>query len=189
MHATGPSRPPPRPPRNCAPVWALVLGLALVLLAPAADAQWRWRDANGRINASDRPPPREVPDKDILSRPNTQQVRRVVDPSTAASAASAPAPAAPVAGASAPPTPLQAEVEARKKRAEQEQAARARAEEERLAQQRAENCRRARGHLTALESGQRIARTNERGEREVLDDRGRAEEVRATRVVIASDCR
>ena len=62
------------------------------------------------------------------------------------------------------------------------------ADEERLAAQRADNCRRARGHLAALESGQRIARTNERGEREVLDDKGRADEMRQARAVIASDC-
>ena len=63
------------------------------------------------------------------------------------------------------------------------------AEEERLAPQRAENCRRARSHLSAMESGQRIARVNDKGEREVLDDRGRAEEMRQAREVIASDCR
>ena len=39
-----------------------------------------------------------------------------------------------------------------------------------LAAQRRENCGRARGHASALESGQRIARTNEKGEREILDD-------------------
>jgi hypothetical protein len=40
-----------------------------------------------------------------------------------------------------------------------------------------------------MESGQRMARVNEKGEREVLDDRGRAEEMRQARSVIASDCR
>lgn len=161
------------------------LALVLAAWAPEAQAQWRWRDGRGQITVSDRPPPREVPEKDILSRPTTVPLRRIAPAEAPASGASAPAAAA----ASAPPSPLQAEVEARKRRAEQEQAARSKAEEERLAQQRAENCRRARGHLAALDSGQRIARTNERGEREVLDDKGRAEETRAARAVIASDCR
>ena len=41
----------------------------------------------------------------------------------------------------------------------------------------------------ALQGGQRIARINDKGEREVLDDRGRADEMRQARDVIASDCR
>jgi len=91
--------------------------------------------------------------------------------------------------AAASATPLEAEVEARRRAAEQQAAARAKVDEERLAAQRAENCRRARSHLAALESGQRMARSNERGEREVLDDKGRADEMRQARAVIASDCR
>jgi hypothetical protein len=40
-----------------------------------------------------------------------------------------------------------------------------------------------------LESGQRIARVNAQGEREVLDDKGRAEEMQRARQVMASDCK
>jgi hypothetical protein len=34
-----------------------------------------------------------------------------------------------------------------------------------------------------------MARVNDKGEREVLDDRGRADESRLARQVVASDCR
>ena len=159
----------------------LLISTALALAATAAQAQWKWRDKTGQVNASDRPPPMEVPEKDILSRPTPEAVRRVA----AAPAASAASVAAPAPGKG----PLEREVDARKRQAEQEQAAKARAEEEKLAAQRSENCRRARGHVAALESGQRMARTNEKGEREVLDDRGRADEMRQAREVIASDCK
>lgn len=176
-----------------------LVALAAATLATPAEAQWRWRDASGRITASDRPPPKEIPEKDILSRPGSAQQRRAAV--VAADAASAPAaassePAAAASGAApqgvlaaSSPGGLQAEVEARRRRAEQEQAARAKAEEAKLAAQRAENCRRARAHVAALESGQRMARVNERGEREVLDDRARADEMRSARAVISSDCR
>ena len=158
-------------------LWMLMLALA----APLAHAQWKWRDQTGQINASDRPPPRDIPEKDILARP-APEARRASTPAPAASAASAAVPAArPPAG--------DPQLEARRRAAEQEQAAKAKAEDERNKQQRAENCRRARGHLAALETGQRIARINEKGEREVLDDRGIAEETRQARSVIASDCR
>ena len=43
--------------------------------------------------------------------------------------------------------------------------------------------------LATLDSGQRIARINAEGEREILDDEARAEEARRAREVIASDCR
>lgn len=174
----------PRPGAATRLLWPSLLALACLFTAAGpADAQWRWRDKNGQINASDRPPPLDIPDKDILSRPPANETRR---------AAPTAAPATPAAGASAPaaaPTALEREVQARKKAAEQEQAAKAEADKERQAQLKAENCRNARGHLAALDSGQRIARTNEKGEREILDDKGRADEQRRAREVIASDCR
>lgn len=161
--------------------WLIALALTATSLASLeAQAQWTWRDKSGQVNASDRPPPRDVPEKDILSRP-TPDARRAAAPAAAPSAT-------PVASASAP-TALDKEVQARKRATEQEQAAKAKAEEERTAGLRAENCRSARSHLASLESGQRIARTNDKGEREVLDDAGRATELRKAREVIASDCR
>ena len=136
------------------------------------------------MTISDLPPPRDVPDKDILKRPDALTRKMAA------------APAAPVAAsspASAAATPVRPagdkELEARKRVAEQEQQAKARADEQKLAAQRADNCRRARAYLTDLQSGQRIARTNDKGEREVLDDKARAEELRRANDVIASDCK
>lgn len=179
--------------KRCGTVLALPLAVATLLLAlsPAADAQWRWRDKTGQINASDRPPPKDVPEKDILGRPGTDARRAAANQAaqSAAAASGATDAATAPAAASAPPTVLEREVQARKRASEQEQSTKAKVEEERLSVQRAENCRAARGHLAALDSGQRIARTNDKGEREVLDDKGRADEQRRTREVVASDCR
>lgn len=158
---------------------ATALALALAAAATTAQAQWKWRDKSGQVNVSDRPPPMDVAEKDILARPTPESVRRPA-PAPAASAASA---ATPARG------PLERELALRRRAAEQEQSAKAKAEEERVAAQRAENCRRARNHVAALESGQRMARVNDKGEREVLDDRGRADELRQAREIIASDCK
>ena len=157
---------------------AYTVAALLCLIAVCADAQWKWRDKEGRITASDLPPPRDIADKDILVRPAPESRRASASP--AASAASAGAPAK---------TALEREVEARRRAAEQQKAAQASADEARTAAQRATNCQRAREHVAALESGQRIARVNAQGEREVLDDSGRAEELRQAREVITSDCR
>ena len=180
---------PPRAARRRPPsLRRVALSLAACTLLAAAlpepaHAQWKWRDTNGQVNASDRPPPRSVPDKDILSRPAPDPRRQ------AAPAPAAPASVAAPAAASAPPTALEREVQARKRQAEQDAAAKAKAEEDRLAVVRAENCRAARSQLSTLESGQRVARSNDKGEREFLDDKGRADETRRAREVIASDCR
>ncbi|MDQ2780381.1 MAG: DUF4124 domain-containing protein [Pseudomonadota bacterium] len=157
----------------------MALGLILVGSIGPVQAQWTWRDQHGHINASDRPPPRDIPEKDILSRP--QPARNPAPPPPAASAGAT--------AASAPVGALERAVEAKKQAAQQEQAAKAKAEEERLTTARAENCRRARSQQTALESGQRMARMNDKGEREILDDKGRADELRQARSVIGSDCR
>ena len=41
----------------------LVTALLFALACGSAAAQWKWRDANGRINASDLPPPASVPSR------------------------------------------------------------------------------------------------------------------------------
>ena len=153
-----------------------MLATLALLLALPADAQWRWRDASGRVTASDLPPPREIPEKDILQRPGGVRAPAAAVPAIAASAP-APAPA------------VDKELDARQKAADQQQQAKAKAEAQRLAAVRAENCSRARSHLANLESGQRLARVNDKGEREFLDDNTRADEARRAREIIASDCR
>ena len=153
--------------------------LACLLLSGPADAQWKWRDSRGQIHIADTPPPRDIPDKDVLQRPEVV-VRRPA-PARAASvpaAASAPAKA-----------PVDAELEERRRRAEQEQAARAEADKRKAEAVRRDNCQRAREQLATLDSGQRIARVKADGEREILDDDARANESRRAREVIASDCR
>jgi hypothetical protein len=185
--------------RPTARLAAALAGVAWIALAAAPataqSTQWKWRDASGQITVSDLPPPRGIPDKDVLERPAPPSVRRPPPPAATAppgvAAAAAPASAASAAAASAGPgrTALEAEVDARRRAAERDAAARTKAEEKRLAEQRAENCARARSQIAALESGQRIARFNEKGEREVLEDDARAQELRRAREVAAADCR
>lgn len=156
--------------------------LALMLQSAPAEAQWKWRDSRGQIHISDIPPPRDVPEKDVLQRPELA-VRKPAPPPPAATA-SAPA----VAGPSGK-VPVDAELEERKRKAEQEQAARAKAGEQRAAAVRKDNCQRARDQLATLDSGQRIARIKADGEREILDDNARARETQRAREAIASECR
>ena len=169
---------------------SLVTAVIAVVAAMPAAAQWKWLDKNRQVQYSDVPPPFDTPERDILQRP------RGANP--VAASASAPAQgvaaASPAAsGAATMPRQVEPELEAKKRKAEQEQAARAKAEakaeEERLTAMRTENCNRARADVRTLDDGGRLARTNARGEREVVDDRQRAEELRRTRDIIAALCR
>ena len=63
------------------------------------------------------------------------------------------------------------------------------AQAEAQARTQAENCTRARQMKATYDSGQRIARTNAKGEREILDDAQRASEVKRIDGIIAADCK
>lgn len=161
-----------------------LLLIALCLpLAVTAQGQWKWRDAQGRIQFSDRPPPQGTLEKDILARPaNAPKLVQLVPFGQAASApASAALPAA--------STPQERAKAADKARGSRESEAKIKAQEVREAQLRADNCKAARLQLNSLEAGVRVAIVNERGERVVLDDALRAQEIRKVQAVIASDCR
>ena len=159
--------------------WIFVGCTVLLATLPAA-AQWKWKDARGQVVISDVPPPREIPERDVLQKPELVTRRPANQPAPAASAAVAES----VAKARVDP-----ELEARKKKTEQEQTDKLKGEEDKVAAQRAENCRRARSHMASLDSGIRLSRTNDKGEREILDDKQRADEINRTRQIMASDCR
>ena len=157
---------------------AFLLGAAL---AVPAQAQWKWVDKDKRVQYSDLPPPPGVAEQDILQRP-----RGAERPAAAAPApASAPASSAPRLA----PKMTDPELEAKRKKTEQEEAAKKKAEQERIAAVKADNCTRAQAQMRALESGVRIAKTNAKGEREVLDDAGRADEVKRTKAMVSSECK
>lgn len=170
---------------------AALIGLGVAL--PAL-AQWQWIDKDGRKVFSDRPPPDDTPDKNILTRPGGAARPRPVAAPTAA-AASAPASAA---SAGARPTarlarpaasaedPALAEA---KKKAEAEAEAKKKAEEERIAKAKAENCAQQRQALATIDSGVRMSTVNAKGEREVMEEPARQAERRRVQAQIDANCR
>lgn len=165
------------------------LGLCLTLVAAATGAiaatQWKWKDAEGRVQYSDRPPPSSVAEGNILDRPRGTKPRASAPVLEASSAAEGNASAPKSAVKSSDP-----QLEAKKRKAEEEAAkAKAKAEEDpKKVQARAEACQRARHYEKSLNDGIRISRTNAKGEREVLDDAGRASELTRAKDIIATSC-
>jgi len=149
------------------------------LLCGSVWAQWQWVDETGRRVFSDTPPPLSVPDKNILKRPGSHTQPTVVPEPT-------PAAAEPLAIPK--PSGRDSALEARKKQAEEAEQAKKKAEAERQAKLRAENCERAQRAKATLDSGMRLATTNAKGEREILDDTGRAAEAKRLEGIISSDC-
>jgi hypothetical protein len=154
---------------------------ALAVLALPAAAQWKWRDASGHVQYSDLPPPLGTPDKDILNRPAVQQ--------RSAAAAVASASAASASASGLVPRTVDSELETKRKKAEAEQAAKAKADEDKNAAIRADNCNRAKSQMQTLDSGIRLARTNDKGEREIMDDAQRDAETKRMRDIMSSNCK
>ena len=156
--------------------------LALAVSGAHAQSLWKWRDASGQMHISDTAPPPGTPAKNIISGPPGG----VAVPSSLVAAPSASAPANPAA-ASAPSALEKKKAAADQAKADQAKADRA-AAEAKTAALRKDNCARGQAALTELQSGLRMARLNDKGEREVLDDTSRAAEMKHTQDVIASNC-
>jgi len=167
----------------------------MALAATGAHAQnlWKWRDASGQLHITDTAPPAGTPAKNILSAPPGAVPAAAVQltplgsgpaPGTAPAAAADPAAAASKAADAALDKKKKV---ADKERADKEAADRA-AIDAKNAAIRKDNCARAQTAMKGLQTGMRIARINDKGEREVLDDAGRAEELKHTQEVIAANC-
>jgi type IV secretory pathway VirB10-like protein len=160
----------------------LHIALLVLALPSVCFAQWQWVDKDGRKVYSDQAPPPSVPAKNILRQPGVKGI-----PPAAAEAAAVAEPAKPQA--SAPKlSGKDKQLEERKKQLDAAEAEKKKAQEEETAKLRAENCTRAKGAKTTYDSGIRIARTNEKGEREFLDDAARAAEAKRIQSIIARDC-
>jgi hypothetical protein len=164
----------------------VVLG-SIFLLPLGAQAQWQWIDKDNKKVFSDQPPPVDVPDKNILHKPNVLSKR--ANAGAAAAPAEAPASNAPAPVVSAKPSGVNKDLEEKTRKAEEAEKAKQAAEMQRIAQAKAENCNRARQGKATMDSGIRVARVNAQGEREIMDDRARAAEQQRLQSVIESDCR
>jgi len=159
------------------------MGLCLTVGSGDVLAQqfWKWRDANGALQISDRPPPPEVPESRIVQRPGN--AARAPAPLTAPASAAA-------AAASAPGT--DEELLARQKEAQasaEAEKARLKAEHDaKVAEVNAKNCQTARAQMAAINGGQRLVRMNDKGEREFLDEAQRARHTRETQAAVQKYC-
>jgi len=151
-------------------ILVLLMGLAL---AGVAQAQIKcWTTADGKRACGDAPPP-------------GAKSRTIGD--AASSTVEAPGVAANEAK-KGPLTPAEREQEYRKRQAEAQKGA-AKAElKKKDDDTKKENCARAQEMLRSLESGQRIQRTDDKGERYIIDDEQREKETAKARTQVKQNC-
>jgi hypothetical protein len=165
----------------------LILAVAGGLFSLTAFAQWQWIDKDGRKVYSDRSPPTDIPEKNILKGP--RGARMTVTPvPTDDPVAGAPAAVAKNSANTPKLTGKDAQLEAKKKQAEEEEAGKKQAEADKVAQAKADNCDRAKKSLAGFQSGQRIPITNAKGERDYMDDNTRAAETKRLQGIVG-DCK
>lgn len=165
----------------------------------AATAQWQWLDKDGRKVFSDRAPPHEIPEKNILMQPggmrppSSASRTQAAPPATAAATPTATTTATtasiPQLAASSAGAGSDKELEERKAQAQAAEAAKKKADEEKLAKAKADNCTRARQSKAAFETGKPLVQANAQGERIFLDENARSTESKRIESVISSDCK
>lgn len=178
----------------CSHVVRATIFVAIVLagfIASPSEAQWAWKDANGRTVYSDRPPPPDIKAGSIVRQPNTQTLANPAPASGPIDDAGKPSDAKgsdTKAAPNAPKTIAEREMEFRKRQQERADSDKKAAEEQTKNATKTAECDRARGYMKSLEEGIRIQKTDAAGNREFLDDAQRAAEVERTRKIIQSTC-
>ncbi len=137
-----------------------------LFLACAADAQiYQWKDSNGKTIISDKPPAGQV-----------NQQRRIET-------------GQPPAASATQKSLAERELELRKRRQESQEVAEKSQEDQAAATVKNDRCERAKRNLSALESGERIALRNEKGERYFMEDAQRAREIENAQKIVQENCK
>ena len=142
----------------------LALVVALFLALPAGAQIYQWKDANGKTVMSDKPPVGQVrQQKTIESETQTQ-------------------------GGQKQKTLADRDLEFRKRQKESQESSEKARKEEASSAEKMENCANARRQLQVLESGERIALRDDKGERYFMDDAQREQDIAKARRFVDSSC-
>jgi type IV secretory pathway VirB10-like protein len=144
----------------------LTLAVAALLVITAVNAEiYQWKDENGKTIISDKPPvgaarlPLKV-EKD-----------------------------APAANAASQKTPADREMEFRKRQKESQESADKSQKEQAAAADKRENCEKAGRYVQSLESGERIALRDDKGERYYMEDAQRQQEIAKAKQNMQAACK
>ena len=139
---------------------------AALFLAPSVGAQiYQWKDESGKTVISDKPPPGYV------------RQSRTIDTKASAPAATG-----------GQKSIAEQDLAFRKRQKDAQEKTAKEEKEQKAAEEKKEQCANMRRNLQALESGVRIARTDDNGERYFLGDDQRQEEIAKARQSMDTNC-
>lgn len=151
------------------PMRTLLLGL-ICLLPWSAAAQWQWIDKDGHKVYSDRAPPSDIPEKNIVRQPSGSKT------ASASSVSPANAGLPPTLAASAPELAASSDKKAR-------------GASDDAAKQKLQDCERARNSLSVMKSGIRLRVPNAKGDVEYMSDGERASETQRLQTFVDGNCK
>lgn len=146
----------------------LSLLFALSAASPVLAQVYQWKDANGRTIISDTPPP------------SSAKVRKFSGDKSAPGTSTKEGSGKSLA---------EQEIEFRKRQLEQQDKAAQSAREQEQAEGRKRACADVRRQLGVLQSGERIALRDDKGERYFMEDAQRADEIRRAQGFLDSNCK
>ncbi|QDF96774.1 hypothetical protein CJ010_09655 [Azoarcus sp. DD4] len=168
-----------------------IAALSLLTALPVGAEIYSWRDKDGKIHYSDQAPPSG--DVKVLrggvQRPSSRNAAPAEGATEGAAQEQGQTQAKPAATETKPKTAADQEQAFRQRRAEAAEAQAKADKENKNSAERERNCQEARNQLAALQSGQRMARFGEGGERVVMDDAMRSEETARTQRLVDDLCR
>lgn len=177
-----------------------LLVLSLTLALPAAAQVYQWRDAQGRINYSDTPPPTgaaktvkpasrpKVPTADEAA-PDQSAEAASQNPATDGAAGETGKQAKETANPAKPKTMAEKETEFRQRKVAAAEAEAKTEKERQKAAELARYCDQARSQIVGLKNSRRVTRFNSEGQRELMDDAARTAEIERSQRYIDENCK
>ncbi|WP_265941832.1 DUF4124 domain-containing protein [Dechloromonas sp. A34] len=155
---------------------ALIFALgiaAATALTPVHAQTYQWKDSNGQTVISDTPQQGAGKAARVIGGPMPSVITEKPADKTA----------------EAPKTTAEKDLEFKKRQLEAREKSEKDAKEQKAAADKQDNCERARRNLAALESNQPMARLDEKGERKVMDNSQRQQELERTRQIMTESCK
>jgi hypothetical protein len=155
-------------------VFALFLG-PTVAFGPALAETYQWKDSNGQTVVSDIPPPPTVKGRRSIGgkQPSVVSEKPAEDPKAA----------------DAPKTVAEKDFEFKKRQQEAKEKADKLAKEQTAEADKRVNCERARNLVTALEANQPVSSYDDQGQRKLMDNAQREQELDRARRAMAESCK
>lgn len=160
----------------------------LLLISPLQAQMYKWTDANGKVQYSDKPPPAGAQATPLKNRSSSVTAPPEASPTGVKGMEKIDAKTSATVKSTKPLTTAEQEQAFRKRKLDDEEGQKKSQEKLALETKKQENCANSKGNLITMESGTRQARVDAKGERYFLDDAQIQAEVAKARQQVNTFC-